>query len=235
MSLGVFFVDFSIIENETTLKSKEKYVKDDYFNLLVQYAVKFHDCYEAHDLIKNLFELYSINEYESFFENKLLSNNKNNEICFEIYSLFCEWKPYTYYNIGNCRGAFLEEFTYHLLKKIYTTDNIYKEANILLDNYSSHTWDVIIIFEDLLKAIECKFSSYSIQIKHINLIKGFKNKFNNFNVYLVSYDYKDAIQDALTIITNNNTDDILKMINIISIENLIEDNPFDIIKTQSSN
>ena len=95
-------MDFSIIENETTLKSKEKYIKDDYFNLLVQYAVKFHDCYDVHEIIKNLFELYSIDEYELFFENKLLSNNKYNEIYFEIYTLFCEWKPYTYYNMILC-------------------------------------------------------------------------------------------------------------------------------------
>ncbi|RAP50135.1 MAG: hypothetical protein BZ133_06220 [Methanosphaera sp. SHI613] len=225
-------MDFSIIENETTLKSKEKYIKDDYFNLLVQYAVKFHDCYDVHEIIKNLFELYSIDEYELFFENKLLSNNKYNEIYFEIYTLFCEWKPYTYYNMGNCRGAFLEEFTYHLLKKIYPTDNIYKESTITLDNYSSHTWDVILLFDDLFKSIECKFSSYSIQTKHINQIKGFKNKFNNCNVYLLSYDYKDAIKDTLTIITQNKTEELLEIINIISIENLIEENPFKTSKTR---
>ncbi|RAP54477.1 MAG: hypothetical protein BZ137_02000 [Methanosphaera sp. rholeuAM130] len=226
-------MDFSIMENETTLKSKEKYIKDDYFNLLVNYAVKFHDCYDVHEIIKNLFELYSIDEYKTFFENKILSNTKYNEVYFEIYNLFCEWKPYSYYNMGNCRGAFLEEFTYHLLKKLYDTGNVYKESNIILDDYSSHNWDVILIFNDIFKAIECKFSSYSIQTKHVNQIKGFKNKFNKFNVYLVSYDYKDAILDALTIITNNNPDEILDMINIISIENLIKENPFEINRFNS--
>ena len=224
-------MNFSIIENENTLKSKEKYIKDKYFNLLIQYAVKFHDCYDVHELIKNFFELYSLDEYESFFENKLLSNNEYNEVFFKIYNLFCEWKPYLYYNMVNCRGAFLEEFTYHLLKKLYATDNIYKETNIILDDYHSPDWDVILIFNDLFKVIECKFSSYSIQTKNINQIKGFKNKFNMFNIYLVSYDYKNALLDALTILTKNNLEEILEIINIISIEDLIEKNPFKLNRT----
>lgn len=221
-------MEFLIKENKNTLKSKEKYLKDEYFNLLIEYAIKYHKCNDIHKIIKNLFDLYSLDDYKFFFENYLLHNEKYNVFYYNIYELFCEWKPYEYYNMGNCKGAFLEEFTYNLLKKVYSDANIYKESCIIKDDYSSHNWDIVLIFDDSCKSIECKFSSYNIQEKHINQIKGFKNKFKNFDVYLVSYDYKDIFLDKLNIITKNNLKELLENINIIPIEDLIKENPFDL-------
>ena len=108
---------------------------------------------------------------------------------------------------------------------MYEIKFLHKESRVIKDNYSSHNGDIIIILDDFYITIECKYSSYSIQKKHIDQIKGFKNKFKNFIVYLLSYDYYDAVIDKLNIITNNNIDEILELIEIISIEDLISDNP----------
>ena len=108
---------FSIKENQNTLKSKDKYIKDDYFNLLVTLAIENHNDYHIHEVIKNLFDLYNLNDYKLFFENYLLANKRYSENIFEIYDLFCEWKPFDYYNLRNCKGAFLEEFVFNLFEK----------------------------------------------------------------------------------------------------------------------
>ena len=80
--------------------------------------------------------------------------------------------------------------------------------------------------KNLIKTIECKFSSYALQEKNFNQIKSFKNKFKESQIFIVSYDYEDALKDKLNTLCKNKSDDYKNIFNLISIEKLSETNPF---------
>ena len=99
-------VDFVIKENNNTSKSRQKYLEDDYFNQLIDLTVKYHDNIEIHALIRDLFTLVDLTEYETFFEKYTLIHKDTIKAISDVFNIFCEWKPYQYYNLGNCRGVF---------------------------------------------------------------------------------------------------------------------------------
>lgn len=137
-----------------------------------------------------------------------------------IHNLFSKWKPYEKYNLANCRGAFLEELSYTMLKEKNPTANIHTETQIILENYQSHYWDILII-NDIIKAYECKFSAYSIKRKHIDKMWEFKNKILNSKVYLIVYDNEKLIKQKMTTLLQE-TDilfHITNNIHVISIKN----------------
>lgn len=98
--------------------------------------------------IRECFYLCDQKEYENHFNDfKILNEDSCNAK--KIYTLFKEWKSYSYYNLGLLRGNFLEILSYNLLNSHFKTDVKYRESKIFLDNYYSHTWDIIIRVEEL--------------------------------------------------------------------------------------
>ena len=70
-----------------------------------------------------------------------------------IYNLFILWNPFSKYNSRELRGFFFEQLTYYFIEKM-TDYEIIREANMHLDNYISHTWDIIV--KEDCSFFECK-------------------------------------------------------------------------------
>ena len=52
-----------------------------------------------------------------------LKSNVNDAI--KVHEIFCEWKPFDKYDLGQLRGSFLEELTLELLKDVYDDELIF--------------------------------------------------------------------------------------------------------------
>ena len=212
-------MNIKIRTSENNLKSKKKFMNDEYFQKLIEYLTNNHTSPRIHNFTRYLFYAKSGKEYDILLKKFLNKNTQENDLQ-HIHNLFSKWKPYEKYNLANCRGAFLEELSYNMLKEKNPSTTIHTETQILLEDYQSHYWDILII-GDIIKAYECKFSAYSIKRKHIDKMWEFKNKIINSKVFLIVYDNEKIIKqkimailheaDILFHITNN--------IDIISIKN----------------
>lgn len=140
-------------------------------------------------------------------------------------SFFFQWKPYEQYEMSECRGIFLEELTLKYLKTNYKNDTIYPESKIIIDNYSSHTWDMIINLDKYYKLYECKYSTYYLKRKHLDNMISLKNKLKNSRIYLVIYENKTLIDYVIKKLKMNTNKDIyeenIKKINIFTLENFV--------------
>jgi len=151
------------------------------------------------------------------------------EIIFKIFTLFTNWIPYEKYNLGELRGNFLEFLSYNYLNDIYDKSIIYQESNIILKEYKSHTWDIIVDSNQLL-LYECKFSSLSLKRSHINKMIGLKNKLEKVDIFLVFYESKLKVKNNIENLQENTKkykfNDMLTEFNYITLENFSEKNPF---------
>ncbi|RAP50977.1 MAG: hypothetical protein BZ133_04110 [Methanosphaera sp. SHI613] len=179
-----------------------------------------------------MFYLKSLDEYKKYLPLILTVNENSIELVMKIYNIFIEWNAFEKYNLGELRGTFLEILTYKLLNK-KGKGEIYKEVNIILGKYTSHTWDIILKLNNSINLLEAKFSSNVLKRKHLNQMISSFNKLPNSYIFLVSYDEKTIIKDKLINLKENTTqskyDSILHNINIISIENFNQNNiPYQI-------
>lgn len=79
-----------------------------------------------------------------------------------LYNIFKKWNPYEKYNIRELRGFFFEELTTHYLKS--NDKKIILESNIVIGDYKSHTWDLIIKEECFfLLNVKCIIHQLNVQ------------------------------------------------------------------------
>ena len=150
-------------------------------------------------------------------------------LAFEVYGLFLQWNAYEKYNLGEVRGAFLELLTFKLLKNIHDNSNIHRESYVKLDDYRSHSWDIIVEIDDILELYECKFSFESLKRGQLNQIFGSINNLNA-NVFLIFYQLKRKLTDNIEIWRENTSKDkfdyLINSVNIITLEDFSDGNPF---------
>ncbi len=157
-----------------------------------------------------------------------LKSNVNDAI--KVHEIFCEWKPFDKYDLGQLRGSFLEELTLELLKDVYDDELIFQESKIILGDFQSHFWDVIVIVDDWVDAYECKFSSYSVNRGQLDDMVGLRNNLESSMIFLVVFQPKGAVIEILNTLKGNTSAEVyekyLDKINIISLEDFSRGNPF---------
>ena len=151
------------------------------------------------------------------------------DIIFDIYNIFIDWLPFEIYNMGELRGNYLELVSYRYMEEKYS-ETIYKESNVTIAEYRSHTWDLIIELNNSLQLYECKFSPKSLKRNHINQMIGLKNKLDISLLFLVLYDNKEIVEFNINQLREDtkkeNYNQLLSNFNIITIENFNLSNPF---------
>ena len=99
--------------NVGIIKSKEDMFNDMYMNRLVDLIVE--DDYSfLLPFIKGFFYITSENRYEKQYNLLKIRFPTEHSKCSMIYDIFLNWKPVEYYNMGECRGTFLELLTFKL-------------------------------------------------------------------------------------------------------------------------
>ena len=183
-------MNISIQKNTKLIKSKENLFNDSYLNRVINLLVDDEKYFEIIYSIRHLFYMTNEANYEREF--KLMITRYYDKIteCKEVYHIFKEWKPYDKYDMGECRGIFLELLSYKLLIKKYGEKNIFRESNLIIGQFQSHTWDAILKLDNSYKCYECKFSSKNITRSHLNSMIGTKNKSELTEIFLVSLDIK---------------------------------------------
>ena len=190
---NVFMTNYDIIENKNNIKSKERFYKDSYLNQLIGIVVNYKGSFKIHNLVRDLFYLKTMDEYEELLTKYLRIYELHHEIIYRIYNLFTNWLPFEIYNLGQLRGNYLELLSYKYLKQSYPSLKIHMESNILVNDFKSHTWDLIVELPELLQLYECKFSPNSIKRHHINQMIALKNKLPNSSLFLVFYDINEWV------------------------------------------
>ena len=137
-------MNISIQKNTKLIKSKENLFNDSYLNRVINLLVDDEKYFEIIYSIRHLFYMTNEANYEREF--KLMITRYYDKIteCKEVYHIFKEWKPYDKYDMGECRGIFLELLSYKLLIKKYGEKNIFRESNLIIGQFQSHTWDAIL-------------------------------------------------------------------------------------------
>lgn len=222
-------MNIKIVENLNNLKNKEKLLEDQNLLNLIDLCLKKHLSIYDYLLIKDYFYLTSVNEYKNHFNDskEFYTNINNSKI---IYKLFKEWKPYEHYNLGELRGNFLELLFYTILNNFYS-NTIFRESIIYLDDYKSHTWDIIMKYKKIYYLYECKFSSQSIKRSQINQMVGLNNRAKIFKMFLIFFESHDKIWDKLHELKYDTHflkyNNMLKVFNIISLEDFADNNIFN--------
>lgn len=211
-------MDIKINANELNLKSKEKFSNDEHLESLIQYIFNNSEIANIHKLTNRFFYCYNLLECEEEYKLILELEETNFQELTHLYNIFKKWNPYEKYNIRELRGFFFEELTTHYLKS--NDKKIIRESNIVIGDYKSHTWDLIIKEECYF--IECKMYYSSIKRSTIDKMVSIRNKLSEATVFLSSYTNKNLISDHLMTLQKDTSDDkydlILKNITIISIE-----------------
>lgn len=222
---------FHIEKNLNNFKNRNKYSNDIYLKKLVDLSMINHSVPGLNIFIRYMF--YSLNEDEYTSQLYLMNNSypTSMEELTKVYNIFIEWKPYEKYNMGEIRGVFLEFLTYAIIEKEFIDYDIYRESNVILSNYKSHTWDVIVDLINYLNLYECKFSFESFKRKHLDQIVALMNKLEGSNSFVVFFQYKQKILLILDTLQNDTSDEkfkvMLSKINIISLEDFINGTLFE--------
>ena len=212
-------MNIQIKENKDNIKRKQLLLSDSYFKSLINITLKYSQYEEIHEFIKDFLSINYKKGYEEYL------NTYHDENKYEIYNLFVQWRPYELYNMNECRGIFFEEFILKYLKSYEESGIIYTESKIIINDYSSHTWDIIVDLDNFFKLYECKFSSYHIKRKHIDKMISLKNKLQNSKIYLTVYENKSLVEYTIRNLRQNTDmekyEDNLKKINIFSLESIV--------------
>lgn len=218
-------MNIEIKQNTNNIKRKQQVLSDSYFNSLINIALRHSQYEEIHEFIKDYLTINNINSYKDYLDTYQDENNELYELLYEIYDLFTQWKPCESYNLTECRGIFFEELIFKYIRSNNKDGTFYSESKINVDNYSSHTWDIIFNLNEYYKFYECKFSAYHIKRKHIDKIVSLKNKLQKSKVYLVVYENKQLIEYTLKNLQQNTNkekyENNLKKINIFALENIV--------------
>ncbi len=214
---------YEIKINKNNLKSKERFYNDNYLCNLVKLIITYKGTFKIHTFIRDLLYLKNIEEYETILTKYLIIHDIHHEIILKIYDLFTNWVPFEKYNLGELRGNYLEMLCYEYLQQEYS-EKIYRESNIKIGDYISHTWDLILELEEYLNLYECKFSLNSLKRKHINQVISLKNKLSTSNIYIIIYETNELLEFKLMNLRENTKKDqykqILSNINFITLEKL---------------
>lgn len=219
-----------IIPDKGNIKRKEKFSQDIKFNQLSELSLNYLKKPFVHRFIRTLFYFKDSKKYEELYKNFITKYEWNIDELSLIYNLFIEWKPFEKYDLGECRGYFLELFSFKLLKEQYPKINIYEESRIKYMNYNSHVWDFIIILDSVINFYECKFSPRFIKRSHIDQMVGLTSVLEKSKIFLICYDFQELLIDSLYLLQKETSSDrfneILNKINIITIDDFNQGNPF---------
>ncbi|RAP43808.1 MAG: hypothetical protein BZ136_09350 [Methanosphaera sp. rholeuAM74] len=218
-------MNVQIKQNKNNIKRKEDLLSDSYFNSLLNITIKYSQYEEIHEFIKDLLTMNNEQDYKEYLDTFQDENNGLYEKLYEVYNLFSQWKPWKLYNMSECRGMFFEELILKYLKPNNMDGNIYTESKMIVNDYSSHTWDIIVELNKYFKLYECKFSSYHIKRKHVDKMVSLKNKLQNSKIYLTVYENKSLVEYTLKKLRQDTNkekyENNLKKINIFTLENII--------------
>ena len=219
---------YIIKENKNNLRSKKRFYKDKYLLELINIITKYKGTFKIHNFVRDLLYVKRLEEYDAILTKYLIIHNEHPTIILQIYGLFTNWSPFETYNMGQLKGNYLELLSYSYMRQKYS-QKIYEESNIILDNYQSHTWDLILELNEKLYLYECKFSAKILKRKHIDQMTGLKNRIPTSSLFLVIYDTNEIIKFNLKQLRKNTGkykyDKIIHQINFITIENFTS-NPF---------
>lgn len=218
-----------IVFNRNNINNRRKFYNDVYLNRLVDLSIANYNISGLNIFIRYMFYSYNALDYEEMLSSFNLMYNESISCLFEVYGLFLQWNAYEKYNLGEVRGAFLELLTFKLLKNIHDNSNIHRESYVKLDDYRSHSWDIIVEIDDILELYECKFSFESLKRGQLNQIFGSINNLNA-NVFLIFYQLKRKLTDNIEIWRENTSKDkfdyLINSVNIITLEDFSDGNPF---------
>lgn len=138
--------------NSNIIKSKNRFFNEVYMNKLVDLIVE-EDYSFLLPFIRSYFFIVEEVKYEKYYNMMKVRFPNQHYKCKVIFDLFKNWKPFEHYNMGGCRGAFLELLTFRLLGNKYSEDNIYRESKIIIGDYHSRTWDSIYYYENTFKLL----------------------------------------------------------------------------------
>jgi len=221
-------MNITIKSNKNNIKSKDKFRDDKELFKIIQYIHDNHEIPNIHNLIKRLFYCYNLNECEKEYNLILKMEERNFKELTYIYYIYYSWNPYSKYNLRELRGYFFEQLTLAYLRDNEKNEDITSEANVHINNYISHTWDFIIKNKCIF--IECKFNHTSLKRQNLDKMIGLKNKINKSSIFFSSYSKKEMMIDYLhTLKKDTSTErysEIIKHLNIISIENYIDKDMF---------
>lgn len=224
-----FNVNITFKENKNITKSKQKMFNDKHLNTLVNLIIN-NDYNSLLSPIKYFFSITSEKNYDKQYYLMKIRYDTQIDKCEKIYNIFKKWKPYEKYNMGECRGTFLESLTYNYLIKRYTQENVIRESKIIINDYQTHTWDSICIYKENINCYECKFSIKSLKRGNIDNMLGILKRKTNINLYIVTLDIKeDFTNNILQLRENTNIttfNNMIQKFNLLTIEDFLEGNPF---------
>ncbi|MBR0472247.1 MAG: hypothetical protein IJI98_06065 [Methanosphaera sp.] len=215
--------DYIIKENINNLNSKQRFSTDPFLSKLINILVNNKEGSNIHEYVRDMFYFKSIEEYQRYLPHVLIAYEESYELVMKIYNLFMEWNVFDKYNLGELRGNYLEMLLFEYIKENHYDANVYREVNVLIGDYKSHVWDVVLESEDYISLFESKFSSKVLKRHHINQMIGLFNKLPESEIYLVAYENKEVLTDSLDELQEETSktkyDNIIKNFNLISIEN----------------
>lgn len=214
---------YEIKENINNPKSKKRFYKDKYLNELINIIINYNGSFKLHHLVRDMFYVKSLEEYETILTKYLIIHTTYHKIIFEIYNLFTNWLPFEIYNLGELRGNYLEMLSYNYLQQ-HHDEKIYKESNIIINDYTSHTWDLIVELNNL-HLYECKYSARLLKRNHINQMIGLNNKLPKSELFLVFYDIKEMVDFNIRKLREDTRkekfDEIISTFTSITLDNFI--------------
>lgn len=224
-------MDITILENTANIKTKEKFQKDYYLNKLIDYTIQYSKSPGVNTFINVMFYVKKIKDYDNQFYMFNMTYPESIEEINQIYILFNNWKPFELYNLGELRGNFLELLSYKLINNEFEGYDIYRESKIKIQDYISHTWDII-IENHIMYLFECKFSQESIKRNHLDQMVGLMNKLDDmrYSTFLVFYSPSEKVYNRLKNLQLNTKtekfEEIMNKFNIITLNEFNKGNPF---------
>ena len=215
-------MEIIIKDNENNLKSKDKFSDDVDLQNLVDYCIINNSVEGLNSFIRVLFFIEEYNGYELALNRAKIRFKHSEKELTIVCNIFRKWIPYEKYNLGECRGAFLEILSYKRISLQYPNHIIKQEINLFLEDYKSHTWDILLEEDLIYYLFECKFSSVSIKRSHLNHMLGDYNKLKVIRMFLIFFTTKNKVLDYLLSLQedtgNSEYESMLNKFNIITIE-----------------